>query len=242
MSEELLVTVKNKIYDFRGQKVMLDSDLAEYYGVTTKQLNQAVQRNLYRFPEDFMFQLSNEEWFVLRSQIVTSNSNQVKRRFNPYVFTEKGAWTISFILKSTVAAQKGIALIRVLEQLRDAVQLQMQVQSQIVPESVQHQLTSPTSIINHFHGSVVLQQGNNNSQVNHLTRESIVMELTALKQEETNMAMVELMQTLADQLSKKEEKSAILKTFSLIQKGSTAASALTKFCLKVAPFIHHLPW
>ena len=70
---EQLQVIQSKIYEIRGQKVMLDRDLAEMYGVQTKVLNQAVKRNIERFPEDFMFQLEKEEWNNLKSQIVTSN-------------------------------------------------------------------------------------------------------------------------------------------------------------------------
>jgi len=82
--------VINKIYEIRGLKVMLDSDLAELYGVETKVLNQAIKRNGERFPQDFMFKLSIEEWECLRSQIVTSNKSRGGRTYLPNVFTEHG--------------------------------------------------------------------------------------------------------------------------------------------------------
>lgn len=81
---EQLQEIQNKIYEIRGQKVMLDRDLAEMYGVQTKALNQAVKRNIERFPEDFMFQLTNEETQIWRSQFVTSNSIKMGVRRNPY--------------------------------------------------------------------------------------------------------------------------------------------------------------
>ena len=85
--EKDVARIKNKIFEFRGQKVMLDSDLAELYDVEPKVLNQAVKRNIERFPEDFMFQLTQNEWDSLRSQFVTSNLGHGGRRYAPYVFT-----------------------------------------------------------------------------------------------------------------------------------------------------------
>ena len=81
-------TLVQTIYSVRSQQVMLDSDLAILYGVTTKAFNQAVKRNLERFPDDFRFQLTEQEHKVLRSQIATSNAGRGGRRYPPYVFTE----------------------------------------------------------------------------------------------------------------------------------------------------------
>ena len=83
-----LAQIKNMIYEIRGQKVMLDSDLAELYGVEIKRLNESVKRNVKRFPQEFMFQLTNEEWKNLRSQIVTFSKDT--RKYKPYAFTEHG--------------------------------------------------------------------------------------------------------------------------------------------------------
>ncbi len=90
----------DKIYIIRNQKVMLDRDLAELYGVETKVLKQAVKRNISRFPEDFMFELTKEEFEIWRSQIVTSKSDAKGLRYAPFCFTEKGVTMLSFILKS----------------------------------------------------------------------------------------------------------------------------------------------
>jgi hypothetical protein len=87
--------IQNMIYEIRGQKVMLDSDLAILYGVELRSLNQAVKRNIGRFPLDFMFQLTDDEWNSLRSQIVISKSNRGGRRYIPYVFTEQGVSMLS---------------------------------------------------------------------------------------------------------------------------------------------------
>ena len=92
--------VEQRIYFVRGQKVMLDGDLSELYEVPTKVLNQAVKRNLYRFPDDFLFQLTFEETESLRSQIVTSNEGRGGRRYLPYAFTEHEVAMLSSVLNS----------------------------------------------------------------------------------------------------------------------------------------------
>jgi len=84
-------TLSQRIYSIRSLNVILDADLAELYGVTTKRLNEQVKRNLDRFPPDFMFQLDDEEHAILRSQIATSNTGRGGRRYLPYAFTEHGA-------------------------------------------------------------------------------------------------------------------------------------------------------
>jgi phage regulator Rha-like protein len=98
---------------------MLDSDLAELYEVETKVLLQAVKRNVQRFPEDFMFQLNDEEFMNLRSQIVTSSSGHGGRRYLPYVFTEQGVAMLSSVLHSERAVQVNIAIMRTFVKLRE---------------------------------------------------------------------------------------------------------------------------
>jgi len=107
----------NKIHFIRSEKVMLDSDLAELYQVETKVLNQAVKRNNGRFPEDFMFQLTEDEWKNLKSQNVTSKERGGKRKL-PYVFTEQGVAMLSGVLNSKVAINVNIQIIRVFTQMR----------------------------------------------------------------------------------------------------------------------------
>lgn len=109
--------IEKRIFIIRGQKVMLDSDLAELYEVETKILNQQVRRNLARFPEDFMFSISWEEYEALRSQIVTSN-RRGGRRYKPLVFTEAGVGMLSSVLSSERAIQVNIAIIRTFTKLR----------------------------------------------------------------------------------------------------------------------------
>ena len=114
-----LQIIQNKIYEIRGQNVMLDSDLAELYEVETKVLNQGVKRNSTRFPEDFMFQLTDNEYINLRTQIVTSSlSNYGGQRYNPYVFTEQGVAMLSSVLRSEKAVQVNIAIMRTFVAIR----------------------------------------------------------------------------------------------------------------------------
>jgi phage regulator Rha-like protein len=110
--------IERKIYLIRGEKVMLSSDLAELYGVEPKVLIQAVKRNIERFPEDFMFQLSNQEFTNLKSQIVTSSWGGI-RRANPYAFTEQGVAMLSSVLRSKQAVQVNIAIMRAFVKLRE---------------------------------------------------------------------------------------------------------------------------
>jgi archaellum component FlaC len=108
-----LQLIQNKIYEIRGQKVMLDRDLAEIYGVETRVLNQTVKRNIERFPEDFMFQLTDKEVDYWKSQIVISNSIKMGVRYNPYAFTELGVSMLSSVLTSKTAIQINMGIMRV---------------------------------------------------------------------------------------------------------------------------------
>ena len=103
--------IRNKIIILRGEQCILDKDIAELYGVKTKVLIQAIKRNTERFPGDFMFQLSNEEYESLRSQIVTSSWGG--RRYAPYAFTERGVAMLSSVLRSKKAIEINIAIMRV---------------------------------------------------------------------------------------------------------------------------------
>ena len=105
------------IYEIRGQKVMLDADLAEVYGVETRVLVQAVKRNSRRFPADFIFQLSEPEWDSLRSQIVISKGKG-GRRYRPYVFTEHGAIMAANVLNSPRAVQMSVFVVRAFLKMR----------------------------------------------------------------------------------------------------------------------------
>ena len=116
LADEIVI---NKIYIIRGQKVMLDRDLAELYGVETKVLNQAVKRNAERFPKDFMFQLSQTEFENWKSQFVTSNSDRMGLRKLPYAFTEQGVSMLSGVLNSAIAIQVHIQIIRVFTKMKE---------------------------------------------------------------------------------------------------------------------------
>jgi uncharacterized membrane-anchored protein YjiN (DUF445 family) len=113
----LSASVERRIFVIRGHKVMVDSDLAELYRVPTKVFNQAVKRNLKRFPSDFMFRLSRKEMEILRSQIVTSSWGG--RRNLPYAFTEQGVAMLSSVLNSDRAVQVNIAIMRAFVKLRE---------------------------------------------------------------------------------------------------------------------------
>ena len=118
-TKELITTddIRSKVYIIRGQQVMLDKDLAEIYGYEVKKLNQQVKRNIERFPEDFMFRLSNGEIDSVRSQIVTSNKGGT--RYMPFAFTEQGVSMLSSVLRSDAAIQVNIAVMRAFVAMRN---------------------------------------------------------------------------------------------------------------------------
>ncbi len=113
-----VVQVKNLIYELRGYKVMLDNDLAGLYEIETKVLNQAVKRNKLRFPANFMFQLTKEEYESLISQIAISKKGRGGRRTMPYVFTEQGVAMLSSVLNSEKAIQINIQIMNTFVQMR----------------------------------------------------------------------------------------------------------------------------
>ncbi len=110
--------IAGEIYLIRGTKVMLDRDLAELYGIETKRLKEQVRRNIERFPEDFMFELTKEELKNWRSQFATSNQYIMGLRIPPFAFTEHGVLMLSSVLKSERAVQVNIQIMRVLVKLR----------------------------------------------------------------------------------------------------------------------------
>jgi phage regulator Rha-like protein len=132
-SMQIIRSIQNRIYELREERVMLDFDLAALYEVETKVLNQAVKRNIKRFPTDFMFQLSGEEWNNLRSQIVTLNEDKDSLRsqsvtlktgrgqhskYLPYAFTEQGVAMLSGVLNSDKAINMNIAIMRAFVEIR----------------------------------------------------------------------------------------------------------------------------
>jgi len=112
-----IVEIENKILFVRGKKVMLDKDLAKLYGVSTKRLNEQVKRNIKRFPDDFMLQLTGKEVVVLRSQFATSSWGG--RRYIPYAFTEQGVAMLATVLNSERAIHVNIAIMRTFVKLRE---------------------------------------------------------------------------------------------------------------------------
>ena len=142
---QIIQTIQNRIYEIRGERVMLDFDLAALYEVPTKALNQAVKRNSKRFPEDFMFRLTSSEWQNIRSHVVTayesSNSlpsqnvtaSQSRRNTNvtPYAFTEQGVAMLSGILNSERAINMNIAIMRAFVEIRRVLLQQHDVKEQL---------------------------------------------------------------------------------------------------------------
>jgi len=117
-----LQLIQSKIYEIREQKVMLDRDLAELYQVTTGNLNKAVKRNLKRFPPDFMFQLTVEEWEALRFQIgILKNGRGEHTKYLPYAFTEQGLAMLSGILNSDIAINVNISIMRAFVAIRQMI-------------------------------------------------------------------------------------------------------------------------
>jgi hypothetical protein len=109
----------NKIYLVRGQKVMIDRDLAELYGVETKRLKEAVKRNIERFPEDFMFEMTKEEFANWRSQFATSKSDMLGLRYAPFCFTNLGVPQLSTVLKSKRAIMVNLQVMRVFNKMQE---------------------------------------------------------------------------------------------------------------------------
>ena len=128
MNDELIIkanadieVIKHRIYEVRGLRVMLDRDLAELYNVETRALNQAVRRNIDRFPEDFMFVMTDDEMNAWKSQIVMSNSISMGMRRPPVVFTELGIAMLSSVLRSETAIQVNINIMRAFVAIRHAI-------------------------------------------------------------------------------------------------------------------------
>ena len=116
-----LELIQSKIYEIRGQRVMLDFDLAELYQVETRVLNQAVKRNIDRFPEDFMFQVTAEEWVVISSQFVMTSKNKRPKSALPLAFTEHGVVMLSSVLRSDIAVQTSVLITRAFVAMRQII-------------------------------------------------------------------------------------------------------------------------
>ena len=131
MKMENLVNVHSKIFEVRGRWVILDRDLAVLYGVTTSALNQAVKRNLKRFPSDFMFQLTDEETEKWKSQIVMTKSVTMGMRRNPNAFTEQGVAMLSGLLNSDVAINANITIMRAFVAMRQYIMTSKQITAEL---------------------------------------------------------------------------------------------------------------
>ena len=126
-----LTQLQSKIHFIRGEKIIFDFDLATLYEVDTKVLNQAVKRNSIRFPEDFMFQITEDELESNWSQFVTSSNKHRGKKYLPYAFTEQGVAMLSSILRSDKAAIVNIAIMRAFVEIRKAIGLQSEISQQI---------------------------------------------------------------------------------------------------------------
>ena len=130
-TKALTIPVESRILVLRQQKVILDSDLAQLYGVTVKRLNEQVKRNQDRFPADFLFRLTVKEDEILRSQIATSSSEHGGRRYPPYAFTEHGAIMAATVLNSPKAVEMSVFVVRAFVRLREMLANNRQLASKI---------------------------------------------------------------------------------------------------------------
>ena len=128
---QIIQSIQNRIYEIRGERVMLDFDLALLYDLQTKVLNQAVKRNIKRFPADFMFRLTITEWENMRSQIVTAYQNRRNTDITPYAFTEQGVAMLSGVVNSDRAISMNIAIMRAFVEVRKVLLLQNDLKEQL---------------------------------------------------------------------------------------------------------------
>lgn len=178
MSNDLVISssqqtenIKEAIYEIRGQKVMLDYDLAAIYGVKTATLNQAVKRNIDRFPDDFMFRITEEEWELLLnsdmiSQFVTSSLSKRKKTAPPYAFTEHGAVMLASVLRSPSAVQMSVMVTRAFIAMRQAITTMLSVDLKV--EQISHkvdQLNAYVEELLHDQNDINDQQEQTNNEV-----------------------------------------------------------------------------
>jgi hypothetical protein len=162
---KIIQSIQNRIYEFRGERVMLDFDLAQLYEVETRALNQAVKRNSKRFPKDFMFRLTVEEWNEVRSQAVTASAStsqkpkvisasQGKRNagITPFAFTEQGVAMLSGILNSDKAINMNIAIMRAFVQVRKALIMKSDIKEQL--KLIQEQLGMHDAQLNQIYDAM----------------------------------------------------------------------------------------
>lgn len=174
-SSQQTENIKEAIYEIRGQKVMLDYDLATIYGVRTGTLNQAVKRNIDRFPDDFMFKLTEKEWDELdcnilnsnmRSQSVTASANRRNKSNPPYAFTEHGAVMLASVLRSPSAVQMSVMVTRAFIAMRQAITTMLSVDLKV--EQISHkvdQLNAYVEELLHDQNNINDQQEQTNNEV-----------------------------------------------------------------------------
>jgi phage regulator Rha-like protein len=166
---EIIRSIQNRIYEIRGERVMLDRDLAALYETETKALNQAVKRNLKRFPPDFMFQLTKEEYESLRSQFETLENSQTQKplrsqfvtldpgrgqhsKYLPYVFTEQGVAMLSGVVNSDKAIEMNIAIMRAFVAVRHVLLKQNDLKEQL--KEIKERLGEHDTQLNHIYDAM----------------------------------------------------------------------------------------
>ena len=181
---EIIRSIQNRIYEIRGERVMIDSDLAALYGTETKFLNLAVKRNIKRFPEDFMFQLSSEEFEALRLQFATSkmegdplryligtSKKRGGRAYLPYVFTEQGVAMLSGVLNSDKAISMNIAIMRAFVEVRRTLIHENDIREQL--KIIKDQLGVHDSQLNNLYQAMENLLDENAAKRNWINRERI---------------------------------------------------------------------
>jgi phage regulator Rha-like protein len=149
---EIIRSIQNRIYEIRGERVMLDKDLADLYEIDNRTLNQAVKRNLKRFPQDFMFQLTKEEYDVLRFQNETSKPGRGGTRYLPYVFTEQGVAMLSGVVNSDKAIEMNIAIMRAFVAVRHVLLKQNDLKEQL--KEIKERLGEHDTQLNHIYDAM----------------------------------------------------------------------------------------
>ena len=157
--ETNIEVIKKRIYEIRGQRVMIDRDLAELYGVETRTLNQAVKRNMERFPEDFVFTLTEQELENWKSQIVISNSIKMGLRKLPLAFTELGIAMLSSVLRSETAIQVNINIMRAFVMIRQTVAACQSTNMRV------EQLSHKVDVLNSRVDEILHEQYENNTEM-----------------------------------------------------------------------------
>ena len=172
--------LKSKIYVIRGHRVMIDRDLAGLYQVETRVLNQAVKRNIKRFPEDFMFQLTMDEWQIISSQIVTTSASKRPHSALPFAFTEHGVVMLATILKSDLAIMMSVQITRAFTAMRQAIysMATTDLKIELLDEKVEK--------LNRYIEDVMHDQNDINEQ------QSVINEETAIQLELINQSLAEL--------------------------------------------------